>query len=58
MYTMLEDSTSVAPRESLGVMIDLYRRNVWYESLIVFFYLFFFFVFLSKPDSQGTMPRL
>lgn len=29
MYTMLEDSTSVAPRESLGVMIDLYRKNVW-----------------------------
>jgi len=29
MYTMLEDDSSIAPRESLAVMIELYRKGIW-----------------------------
>eukprot|EP01128_Nolandella_sp_AFSM9_P009391 TRINITY_DN5997_c0_g1_i1.p1 TRINITY_DN5997_c0_g1~~TRINITY_DN5997_c0_g1_i1.p1 ORF type:complete len:729 (-),score=208.58 TRINITY_DN5997_c0_g1_i1:182-2338(-) len=29
MYTMMQDTSSVAPRESLGVMVQLYRKGVW-----------------------------
>jgi protein SDA1 len=29
MYTMLQDESSVAPRQSLSVMIELYKRRIW-----------------------------
>lgn len=35
MYTMLEDDSSIAPRESLGVMIELYRKGVWKDEKTV-----------------------
>jgi len=35
MYGMLKDSSSQACRESLGVMIELWRRNVWTDGKTV-----------------------
>lgn len=37
MYGMLKDNSPVASRESLGVMIELWRRNVWYGKIIAVF---------------------
>jgi protein SDA1 len=34
MYTMLKDTSQQANRESLGVMIELWRKRVWYIFLI------------------------
>lgn len=31
MYTMLQDESSVAPRESLNVMIELYNKKIWHD---------------------------
>ena len=31
MYTMLQDESAVSPRESLRVMIELYRRKIWFK---------------------------
>eukprot|EP01130_Rhizamoeba_saxonica_P013639 TRINITY_DN5836_c1_g1_i1.p1 TRINITY_DN5836_c1_g1~~TRINITY_DN5836_c1_g1_i1.p1 ORF type:complete len:666 (-),score=149.47 TRINITY_DN5836_c1_g1_i1:1927-3699(-) len=32
MYTMLQDDDAIAPRESLAVMIELYRKNIWNDA--------------------------
>lgn len=29
MYTMLNDTSDVAAKKSLDVMIDLYRKRIW-----------------------------
>lgn len=29
MYTMMEDQQSIAPRESMAVMIELFHKGVW-----------------------------
>jgi len=30
MYTMLQDPTAIAARKSLEVIIELYRKGIWY----------------------------
>jgi protein SDA1 len=35
MYTMLQDSTKIAARKSLEVMIELFKTNVWRDSKTV-----------------------
>ncbi|XP_065826275.1 protein SDA1 homolog [Oscarella lobularis] len=35
MYTMLNDSSTVAAKKSLDVIIELYRRNVWNDAKTV-----------------------
>eukprot|EP00058_Branchiostoma_floridae_P023675 XP_002609165.1 hypothetical protein BRAFLDRAFT_126677 [Branchiostoma floridae] len=35
MYTMLRDSNAVAAKQSLGVMVELYHRNVWNDAKTV-----------------------
>lgn len=52
MYTMLRDSSQQASRESLAVMIELWRKRVWY----VFF--FFLIRFLESSYILGMTIRL
>eukprot|EP01129_Flabellula_baltica_P004309 TRINITY_DN148_c0_g2_i1.p1 TRINITY_DN148_c0_g2~~TRINITY_DN148_c0_g2_i1.p1 ORF type:complete len:685 (-),score=149.52 TRINITY_DN148_c0_g2_i1:32-2053(-) len=35
MYTMLLDDSAISPRESLKVMIELYRKNIWNDKKTV-----------------------
>ncbi|XP_019621562.1 PREDICTED: protein SDA1 homolog isoform X2 [Branchiostoma belcheri] len=35
MYTMLRDSSAIAAKQSLGVMVELYHRNVWNDAKTV-----------------------
>lgn len=35
MYTMMEDVTSVAPRESMAVMVELFHKGVWRDEKTV-----------------------
>ncbi|XP_060067662.1 protein SDA1 homolog [Ylistrum balloti] len=35
MYTMLKDNNAIAAKMSLGVMIELYRRNIWNDTKTV-----------------------
>ncbi len=32
MYTMLNDPSDIAAKKSLDVMIDLYRKRIWFAS--------------------------
>ena len=35
MYTMLRDSSAVAAKKSLDVMVELYRKNIWNDAKTV-----------------------
>lgn len=35
MYTMLKDSSDIASKKSLDVMIDLYKKNIWNDAKTV-----------------------
>lgn len=62
MYTMLRDSNPIAAKISLDVMVELYKRNIWWVERKLKFLFYWEFLFLLRSDSfcvgvTGTMPK-
>jgi hypothetical protein len=63
MYTMLNDPSDIAAKKSLDVMIDLYRKRIWFRLPCAFTISFALIPFersLMRPRSltnAGTTPR-
>ena len=69
MYTMLRDNNTTAAKISLDVMVELYRRNIWwvyvtiwsslntvffFSQLISILIFIYFFLFLLQEWCQNS----